>query len=283
MTTTGAGRTVVRTSESPSRFGERLRDWRRQLGLSQMKLALESGVSTRHLSFLETGRAQPSEEMVLRLCETMDLPLRERNVLLAAAGFGSLYRETALEAPEMQTLCRILTTLVERHDPYPAFLLDHCWNVLFANTAVSRCFAPFARDAPVWRAEPLNLLRLTLDPEGLRPSLLNWDVVASEAFARVRREEAFSRSESGLRALVREFESDPDVNQRPAGRSREFVPEVVLPLHLKSKDLELRLFSTVTTVGVPGDITLEGLRIEAFVPVDDASDDALRRLSSASV
>ncbi len=247
-----------------------------------MALALESGVSTRHLSFLETGRAQPSPEMVVRLSEAMDLPLRERNTLLAAAGFASLYRETSLDAPEMQTLRRVLRTLVERQDPYPAFLLDRCWNVLFANDAVARCLAPFARDAAVWREQPLNLLRLILHPEGLRPCLVNWQAVASETLARVSRETAFGDANDDLHGLIREFEDDPELSRESETGTRPLLPEVVLPLHLKANGVEFRLFSTVTSVGAPGDITLEGLRIETFVPVDDATDEALRALSLTS-
>ncbi len=282
MPNRAAHQPVRSASASSQRFGGRLRSWRSRRGFSQMSLALESGVSARHLSFLETGRARPSREMVVRLSEAMDLPLRERNVLLAAAGFAALYRETSLDAPEMQTLRRILWTLVERHDPYPAFLLDRCWNVLFANEAVARCFAPFAQDAPVWRAQPLNLLRLTLHPEGLRRHLVNWEDVAREALARARREEAFSEANGDLEALIREFDDDPELSREDPNRASPVMPEVVLPLHLKSDALELRLFSTLTTIGAPGDITLEGLRIEAFVPVDDATDEALRALSLTS-
>ena len=270
-----AGAVAVR--EAPSPFGERLRAWRKRLGFSQMKLALESGVSARHLCFLENGRSRPSQEMVVRLCQAMDLPLRETNTLLAAAGFASLYAETPLDAPEMEGLRRILWKLIEQYDPYPAFLMDRSWNVLLANAASAPCFAPFVNDAEIWRAQPLNLLRITLHPDGLRRHLLNWEDVASEALSRVQREEAYDPSDEQFAALVREVESYPDLPDPHATRARS-VAGPVLPLHFKTGDLELRMFSTITTVGAPGDITLQGLRIEGFVPADDGSDAVLRDL-----
>lgn len=282
MPNRAADREVPPPNQSAKRFGRRLRSWRSQCGLSQMALALESGVSARHLSFLETGRARPSQKMVVRLSQALELPPREQNTLLAAAGFSGIFRETSLEAAEMQTLQRILWTLVERQDPYPAFLLDHCWNVLFANRAVANCLAPFAQDAPVWRERPLNLLRLTLHPDGLRRSLVNWEDVAADALGRARREEAFSDANGDLYALIREFDDDTELSRLAANRAQPSRSDVVLPLHLKTDHLELRLFSTVTTVGSPGELTVEGLRIETFVPVDDATEEALRSLSLPS-
>jgi len=157
-----------------SAFGRELRRWRGLRGASQLRLATEAGISARHLSFMETGRSRPSRAMVLRLAEALDVPLRERNVLLAAAGFASVYRESALDAPEMEPVVRMLHFLLERHEPFPAYLVDACWRVHRANAAAERMRGHLAGPHPVWRETPLNLLRLTLHPEGLRPYLLNW-------------------------------------------------------------------------------------------------------------
>jgi transcriptional regulator with XRE-family HTH domain len=255
-------------------FGALLRDARKRRGVSQLAFATEAGVSTRHLSFLETGRATPSRDMVLRLADALDLPLRERNVWLQGAGFAAAYSETSLDDPALATLRRVLHAVIDRHDPYPALLIDRAWNVLYANTAIGRVFARFASAAPVWSAQPLNLVHLTLHPDGLRPWFLNWDEVAAYTVVRLAREAALSDDE-GLHALLAAARAHPDVPGHPSAT----VPDApVLPLHLKRDDLELRLFTTVTTVGSPGDITLEDLRIEAFVPADDSSDAALRAL-----
>ncbi|MEM7409135.1 MAG: helix-turn-helix transcriptional regulator [Myxococcota bacterium] len=262
-----------RTTESG--FGALLRDARKARGVSQLTLALDADVSARHLSFLETGRAEPSREMVLRLAEALDLPLRERNLWLTGAGFASIYTETSLDAPEMATLRRVLFGMIDRYDPYPALLIDRGWNVVHANAALGRTFARFVGTDPVWTAQPLNLVHLTLHPGGLRPWLVNWDDVAAYTLLRLSREAALASESDELAALLEAARGYPDLP--PA---RPTVPEgPVLPLHLKRDDLELRLFSTVTTVGSPGDITLEDLRIEAFVPADDASEAALHALA----
>lgn len=257
-------------------FGTLLRESRRRRGLSQLALATETGVSTRHLSFLETGRAMPSRDMVLRLAEALDLPLRERNVWLTGAGFASLFGETPLDAPELATLRRVLWGVIDRYDPCPALLIDRAWNVLHTNAAVTRSFGRFAGPAPVWSAQPLNLVDLTLDPGGLRPWLVNWEEVAAYSLGRLRREAALCPEDLALARLVEAAAEQPDLPDPP----QPFQPEgPVLPLHLKRDGLELRLFSTVTTVGSPGDVTLEDLRIEAFVPADDASEAALLALA----
>lgn len=264
---------------APRAFQAILREARRRRGVSQLDLALESGVSTRHLSFLETGRAAPSRAMVLRLAAALDLPLRERNVWLASAGFASLYTETALDAPELATLRRVLWALIDRYHPYPAMLVDRAWNVRHANAALLSSLGRFAGSAPVWRAQPLNLVHLTLDPEGLRPWLVNWEDVAAYTLARLRRELALHPEDRVVADLLDAARVHPDL---PEG-SRAFLPDgPVLPLHLKRDALELRLFSAVTTVGSPGDVTLEDLRIETLIPADDASEAALVALSSRS-
>jgi transcriptional regulator with XRE-family HTH domain len=264
---------------APGPFGRTLRQWRQARGKSQLSLALAAETSTRHLSFLETGRAQPSRSMVLRLCEALEVPLRERNALLATAGFAALYRESDLSSPEMAQLRKVLRFLLERHEPFPAALVDRAGRVLDANAASTRVLGRFAGPGAVWREQPPNLLRLTVHPEGLRPFLVNFADVATALLRRLQREAAAAGPGDALHALVEELLALPEL---PAGATdaplaRALDP--VLPVHLKRDGLELRLFSTLTTVGTPQDVTLEELRIESFMPADAASEDALRRLA----
>ena len=267
-------------SPEASPFGRLLRQWRGVRGLSQLALSLAAGLSTRHLSFLETGRSQPSRAMVLRLAEALEVPLRERNALLAAAGYAALYRETALDAPEMEPLRKVLRFLLERQQPYPAVLVGRAGHVLDANEASARVLGAFVGPGAVWRQQPPNVLRLTLHPEGLRPYIVNWADVASSLLRRVQREAAAAGQDPELQALVQELLALPGLPAEATEAPLTGPLELVLPVHLKRDALELRLFSTFTSVGTPQDITLEELRIESFMPADAASDAAIRRLAA---
>jgi transcriptional regulator with XRE-family HTH domain len=262
-----------------SPFGQLLAQLRASRGTSQLRLATEAGVSPRHLSFLETGRSQPSREMVLRLCEALDLPLRDRNALLAAAGFASLYRQTRLDAPELEPLRRVLFFLLERIDPFPALLVDRCFRVLHANRGAQRALGRFASAAPVWRENPLNALRLTLHPDGLRPYLVNFAEVAGVLVARLQRSAAIAASDADLVRLRDELLALPGLPARGVLPDLDAPAHPVLSLHLKRDGLELRLFSTLTSVGTPQDVTLQELHIESFMPADAASEAALRALA----
>lgn len=267
---------------SPGPFGRLLRQWRALRGMSQLRLASEAGTSTRHLSFVETGRSQPSREMVLRLAEALDVPLRERNALLAAAGFAALYRESGLAAPQMEPVSRALAFLLDRHEPFPAYLVDRCWRVLRGNAAAARSFSRFAGSADVWRESPPNLLRLTLHPEGLRPWIVNWSDVAGALVTRLQREVAFARTDDALAELLDEVLRIPDLPASSLVPDLERPAAPVLPLHLKRGDLELRVFSTITTLGTPMDVTVQELRIESFMPADPASEALLRALAKGN-
>jgi transcriptional regulator with XRE-family HTH domain len=176
--------------ESRPPFARLLRHWRRLRGQSQLTLATEADVSTRHLSFLETGRSTPRREMVLRLAIALDVPLRERNALLAAAGFASVYQESDLDAPEMSMLRRMLDFLLEQHSPFPAVLLDRHWTLRGMNDATFRVLGRFAGSAGPWADQPMNILRITLHPDGLQPWLVNFAEVATELLTGLHRKAA---------------------------------------------------------------------------------------------
>ena len=263
-------------------FARLLRHWRRLRGSSQLGLATEAGVSTRHLSFLETGRATPSREMVLRLSLALDVPLRERNALLAAAGFASAYRETHLEAPGMSMLRRMLDFLLERHAPFPAVLVDRCWNLLGMNAATPKVLGRFSGGGGPWLQQPVNVLRLTLHPEALQPYVVNFDEVATELLTRLHRKASSDGDDPERAALLAELTALPGIPESGRFPDLSLPPSPVLPLHLKRDGLELRLFTAVTQIASPQDVTLDGLRIESFMPADPESEAAIRRLTLES-
>jgi transcriptional regulator with XRE-family HTH domain len=278
---------LPRTSSLPQTdtavFGRLLREWRSTRRRSQLELALEAEVSARHLSFLETGRAQPSREMVLRLSSALQVPLRERNTLLQAAGFAPAYRETALSEPAMAGMAEALRLLLRQHEPFPAMALDRHWNLVMANEAYLRTLrlllgetaAPGLAPYAVLPVPRLNTLRALFDPEGLRPHVVNWDEVASEILSRVRREAAFDGDAETQRLLADLLQaSGPPVS--PRGAPPHGVQALVIPVELRVAGHLLRFFTTITTLGAPQDITLAELRIEAFHPADAATEAAVR-------
>lgn len=264
-----------------SPFGRLLRAWRLERGASQLRLSTEAGISPRHLSFVETGRSRPSREMVLRLCEALEVPLRERNALLAAAGFAALFRESAIDTPELAPVERMLAFLLEQIEPFPAYLLDRCMRMLRSNRAGLAVLAPFVRDHPVWREQPLNLLRVTLHPEGLRPAIVNFDEVASSLLDRVARMAAVAGNDAELLRLADELRSLPDLPEALRKPDPLRAPPPILAMHLKTAEVELRCFSMLTSLGTPLDVTLEGLHIESFMPADEDSERWIRALAEA--
>ncbi|BBK39963.1 transcriptional regulator [Allostella sp. ATCC 35155] len=255
--------------------GRLIAQWRRARRMSQMELSGESGVSTRHLSFVESGRARPSRELVLRLSAALAVPRRERNDLLLAAGFAPAYRETAIEAPEMAEVVQAVTMILERHAPYPAVALDGRWDVLMANAAyaasVMAC-GPEARGSAL--IPPLvllpkprpNLLRLLCHPDGIRNHLDNWVEATRAVLGRVRREVGRD-GDPVRRAAFEEALAWPGVPPLPeidaAGPS-----DLIVPVALRTPTGTLRFLSTIATLGTAQDITLQDLRIETFHPAD---------------
>ena len=259
-----------------SPFGRVLRRWRGARGMSQLALATAAATSTRHLSFVETGRAQPSREMVLRLANALDVPLRERNALLSAAGFAAIYRESALDAPALSALSRMIEFTLARFEPFPAFLLDRCFNVRRANAAALKALGGFASGAAVWRKQPANLLELTLHPDGMAPYIVNFREVASAMLVRLERAVSAAAGDPELAALERELRALPGL---PDASALPTAIEAVMPLHLKRGELELRLFTMLSQVGGAQDVTAAELHIETLMPADAASEAVLRALA----
>jgi len=251
---------------APSPIGRLLREWRATRGASQLDLALHAGVSARHLSFVETGRATPSREMVLLLARALDLPLRERNVLLGAAGYAPKFSETPLEAPSMQPLRKALEAILRAHDRSPTVVVNRRCDVLLSNAAAQR-FAAFLLP-PESLPLAANVVRMIFSPDGARPFVENWDEVASEIAFRLRRESP-SDAEDPLRTIL-----GPDI-ELPSLRSQPNEPSLTMPLRIKKGAVRLELFTTITTFGTPLDVTAQELRVESLFPVDADSEQQL--------
>ena len=268
--------TQSRVDASPSsRLGGFLRSWRAARRVSQLDLALRSGLSARHLSFIETGRTQPSRQALLVIAEALEMPLRERNRLLEAGGYAPVYRQTGLDADEMRHLREILRFILERHEPYGAIVLDRWWNVLMSNTAASRSLPAFT-DPSLWTASPVNLLRLVFHPLGLRQFIVNWEEVARHLVLRAHRELGGPAGDDPGAALLEELHRYPDVPAYPVIPPSSNTSDLVIPVHLRKDEVDIRTFSTIMTLGTPQDVTLQELRVETFFPADGDSEDRLR-------
>jgi transcriptional regulator with XRE-family HTH domain len=257
--------------------GELLREWRQRRRLSQLDLALDADVSTKHLSFVESGRAQPSREMVLHLAEQLEVPLRERNMLLVAAGFAPVFRERQLQDPALASARRAIDLVLAGHEPYPALAVDRHWTMVAANGAVAR----LAGGAdPSLLQPPVNVLRLSLHPRGLAPRIANLAEWRAHLLERLRRQIDVS-DDPVLASLLEELRGLPapgaSASRKPAVNG-EFAG-VVVPLQLVTDAGTLSFFSTTTVFGTPVDITLSELAIEAFFPADAATGEALRQLA----
>jgi transcriptional regulator with XRE-family HTH domain len=258
--------------------GDLLREWRQRRRMSQLDLSLEADISTKHLSFLETGRSQPSRDMVLLLAEQLEIPLRERNVLLVAAGFAPVFAERRLEDPTLQAARKAVDLVLAGHEPYPALAVDRHWTLIAANGAVGRLTG--GADAALLQP-PVNVLRLSLHPKGLAPRIANLPEWRAHLLARLRRQIEVS-ADPVLTELLRELGAFPApgaARPRPASE-REFAG-VLVPLQFTTEQGTLSFFSTTTVFGTPLDITLSELALESFFPADAATGEALRRLAAA--
>jgi len=257
---------------TPSTFGVLLRQWRGRRRLSQLDLALEAGVSARHVSFVETGRARPSRAMVLRLAEQLDVPLRERNPLLLAAGHAPAYSMRTLDDESMAPVRAALDLILEGYQPFPALAVDGGWNLVAANATLSLLVGDVADELLV---PPVNVLRLSLHPGGLAGRIVNLAQWRGHLLDRLAREAALTGA-ADLAALHREL------LDYPGGIEHRHSPGLAVPLRLRAGGRELAFLSTVTTFGTAVDITLAELSIEAFLPADRATAEAVRALAPAS-
>ena len=243
--------------------GELLRNWRRRRSLSQLDLALDASVSSRHVSFLETGRSRPSREMVLHLAEHLDVPLRERNALLLAAGYAPLYPERSLGEPEMEPVRAALDRFLRAHEPYPALVLDGRYDIVTQNDALALLLEGVA---PELLQPPVNALRVTLHPDGMAPRIANFAQWSGHLLDRLRRRAEIT-GDPRLQELRDEVSGYPGVTLSVAHEG--FAPaEIVLPLRLLAGEEELSFFSTVSTFGTAADVTLSELSVEAFYPAN---------------
>jgi transcriptional regulator with XRE-family HTH domain len=256
MTTTTAG------------AGDLLREWRQRRHLSQLDLAIEANVSSRHLSFVETGRSRPTSDMILRLAEHLDVPLRDRNQILLAGGFAPAYPERDLAEPELSAVRRALTRVLDGHDPYPAAVVNRHWEVVDANKAIA-LFTDGVADHLL--TPPVNLLRLGLHPDGLAPRILNLAEVRAHLLARLHREARKAGDE-------RLFRLHEELAAYPGGTApAPAVADVVVPLRFTRGGHELSLISITSVLGTPVDITVAELAIETFYPADEATAACLAR------
>lgn len=257
------------TASAPIGIGDLLRDWRQRRRLSQLDLSNEAAVSARHLSFVETGRSKPSRELVLHLAEHLDVPLRERNSLLMAAGFAPVYRERALDDAEMDPVRTALDMILGGHEPYPALIVDRHWNLVTANAAALALFSAGA--APHLLEPPVNVVRLGLHPDGLAPRTRNLAELGEHLLIRLQRQLAVA-PDPELQALYEEALTYPGVSaESPVVTDPTAL--LFVPMRLQAPDgRELSLFSTLATFGTALDITLAELSIEAFFPADPATE-----------
>ncbi|WP_376984760.1 helix-turn-helix domain-containing protein [Bosea sp. R86505] len=267
-------------SHRSAAIGPLIRDWRQQRRLSQLELALEAEISQKHLSFVESGRSQPSRDMVLLLAEHLGVPLRERNTLLLAAGYAPVYLERALEDPALQAAKAAVDLVLTGHEPYPALAVDRHWTLLAANAAVAPLLA-LVGDADLLRP-PTNVLRLALHPGGLAPATVNFDEWRAHLLARLRQQVRLA-ADPVLADLLAEFlayPATPVSSAASAVSAPVMEPAIAVPLRLRVGEAVLSFISTTTVFGTPVDITLSELALETFFPADAATGQALRAMAA---
>jgi transcriptional regulator with XRE-family HTH domain len=267
---------AVNQAVATKRFGPLLRDWRLRRRLSQLDLALEAGVSARHLSFVETGRARPSAEMVLHLTERLGVPLRERNRLLLAAGHAPVFEQRDLDDPEMAPIRQALQQILDGHEPYPAVVVDGAWEMVAANSAVGLLTEGVAPDL---LEPPLNVLRVSLHPHGLAPRIANLGEWRAHLLDRLRRQIALT-ADAALKTLLDELLGYPGPEEPERGGA-DAGHDLAVPLRLRGDAGELTFISTIATFGTAVEVTASELSIESFFPADRATEEALRAASVA--
>jgi transcriptional regulator with XRE-family HTH domain len=275
----GATMTTIAAPSTPS-FGDLLREWRQRRRLSQLDLSTEASISTRHLSFVETGRSSPSREMVLHLAERLEVPLRERNQLLVAAGFAPVFPEKPLSDPALSPARKAVETVLKGHEPYPALAIDRYWNLVAANAAISPLLAGVDANLLV---PPVNVLRLSLHPGGLASRIVNLGQWRAHLFARLRRQSELT-ADPFFATLLAELSAYPASNSftsRQTTASDEFAG-VAVPLRLATEQGILSLLSTTMVFGTAVDVTVSELAIESFFPTDTETVTLLQRFAATA-
>jgi len=266
--------TVQARGPDASQFQQLLRAWRQRRRLSQLELALESGVSQRHVSFLESGRAKPSRSMILQLSETLEVPLRERNDWLMAAGFAPVFRARPLDDPQMSQVMSAVRMMLVNHEPFPAVAIDRAWNIRLANRAFELLSSMLGDD--VWTrvgGPERNLMRLCFHPSGIKPLITNWKTIAPMLWHRARRE-ADSLGGQEMKDVLADLSQYQDSETSWAAGETALVP--VLPLEIQKDGLRISLFTVIATFGTAQDVTADELRIESFFAADEATDKLFR-------
>jgi transcriptional regulator with XRE-family HTH domain len=255
--------------------GRLLREWRQRRRLSQLDLACDAGISTRHLSFVETGRAHPSRDMLLHLSEQLDVPVRERNVLLVAAGYAPIFPERPLADPAMAAARAAIDLVLERQKPYPAFALDRHWTIVASNAALPELYNAVTADL---LQPPVNAMRLSLHPQGLAPQIANLGEWRAHLLHRLRHQIELT-ADRGLIELLREV-SDYPAPADKASLAKNLEHNIAVPFKIKTDGVVLSFFSMTTVFGTPVDVMLSELALELFFPADDETAVAVQRMAA---
>jgi transcriptional regulator with XRE-family HTH domain len=257
-----------------SDFSAALRYWRGKRGYSQLRLSTDSGISQRHISFLESGRSQPSRELIIKLGVVLDIPLRERNVMLLAAGFAPAYQERKMDDPELRAVKQALDFMLAQQAPYPALVVDRLWNLVMHNEPAGG-FMKWLLDMPPEAAIPrdgsVNVLKLMMAPDGVRKYVRNEQDVGADLLHWIQREAMSDGPGSEATTLLAELTALAGLDGAPPPPNLDRRALPFLPLQISKEGVELNLFTTITTLGTPHDVTVHELRLEAFFPADDAS------------
>jgi len=257
--------------------GGLLRQWRLRRRLSQLELACDAGISTRHLSFVETGRSHPSRDMVLHLSDQLEVPVRERNVLLVAAGYAPIFPERPLEDPALAAARAAIDLVLDRQKPYPAFALDRHWRIVASNAVLPELYDGVAADL---LAPPVNAMRLSLHPNGLAPRIVNLAEWRAHLLHRLRHQVELT-ADAALIELLREVAGYPAGAAPPVPAAR-LENEIAIPFRIKVAGEVLSFFSMTTVFGIPVDVMLSELALELFFPADDATAFAVRRMAAVT-
>ena len=265
--------------EKRATFSDLLKSWRTKRRLSQLELALNSGVSQRHVSFLESGRAKPSREMILQLSEALDVPLRERNDLLLAAGYAPMFKARQIDDPQMAQVMAAVRMMLGNHEPFPAIAIDRCWNIRLANRPFEMLAAMMGDE--IWTrigGSERNLMQLFFHPNGLKPFISNWSTIAPVLWHRARREAEAIGGED-IRALLNALSQYQSAETLWAAEETTLVP--VLPVEIAKDGARVSFFTVISTFGTAQDATADELRIESFFPADAWTEQMFRQLQSA--